>query len=121
MDDRSRRVMTQTKKGRRSDENRNRPRITFTLSPEVIEALRQKTSNMSDFVDRTLRAVLFGEPSELVAILPVKKHAAGRIRTCDHRLNRPTLYQLSYGGSQPKQVGKVSQRAIEFKLYPQIM
>lgn len=25
--------------------------------------------------------------------------AAGRIRTCDHRLNRPTLYQLSYGGS----------------------
>ena len=63
-------VMTQIKKGRRSDANRNRPRITFTLSKEVIEALHQRTSNMSDFVDRVLRSVLFEEPAELVVIIP---------------------------------------------------
>ena len=35
----------------------------------------------------------------LEELLCKKNSAAGRIRTCDHRLNRPTLYQLSYGGS----------------------
>lgn len=71
--DKSRHVMTQIREGRRSDANRNRPRITFTLSREVIEALHQKTSNMSDFVDRVLRSVLFEEPAELVAIIPKQK------------------------------------------------
>ena len=77
MDDKSRRVMTQAKKGRKCDENRNRPRITFTLSPDIIEALCQKTSNESDFADRTLRAILFGESSELVAILPISGEMPG--------------------------------------------
>ncbi len=36
----------------------------------------------------------------LEELLNEKSSAAARIRTWDHRLNRPTLYQLSYGGSR---------------------
>ena len=46
--------------------------MSFTLSKEVAEKLIGTTTNMSAFVDKTLRAVLFQEPSEIVIIIPGK-------------------------------------------------
>ena len=66
----------------KSEKRRNKPRIQFTLDKDVIEALRKQTTNMSQFVNKTLRAVLFGEPVTIVEISPVGG-AGGGIRTLE--------------------------------------
>ena len=68
---------------------RNKPRLQFTLSKEVAEKLREKATNMSAFVDKTLREVLLQEPSEIVSIIP-KRSGPREIRTPDLRRVKAT-------------------------------
>ena len=55
---------------------RQRQPIHLTWSKDLIKELRKKTDNISSFTERIIRAVLFEEPAELVAIIP--KRLAGR-------------------------------------------
>ena len=83
-------VWTQKKKGRRRQEGRKRRRIELTWPPDLIEELRKRTDNISSFTERIIRAVLFQEPVELVAIIP-KTSGPGGIRTLD----RPVMSRLA--------------------------
>ena len=69
----------------------NKTKLTLWVDKNIIELAKRKIGNLSAFFEIKVL--------EFVKLENGDGSAAARIRTWDHRLNRPTLYQLSYGGS----------------------
>lgn len=91
-------VRTQSKKVSKRWQDRKRDRIELTWSPDLINRLHKITDNISGFTERILRAVLFGEEVEVIAVIRGKGMPGAGFEPATMRSSAARSPELSYPG-----------------------